>query len=971
MRRETGTGVACAAVLVTLATMLSPVLAARAGAAANADHAPRPPILLTVDDDPAPLAVVGRPRFGWVLRDPDRGEIQTAYELIVNEVPMNGGTPKEIWRSGKVRSRQQSYITPPRLPLQPDRSYTWKVRTWDRGDRASGFSKPAAFDVGLLDDDWQADWIRRAGAPQGRNQDFSLLRKAFAVGASAVVRARAYMSAGQQYDLRVNGTRAAHGPSFAYPDEQYYETTDITKLLHAGRMNAVAVVTHWATAAQGRPPSVPAFIARITVDHADGTREVVVSDTSWRARAGPWIQGPYRNDEGSFVEHVDGRREPVGWEAPAFDDQSWKRAQVIGRHPAPPFLHLFPAGTHIVEHAVEPVSFDRLPDGAYVADFGAVIAATPVIRLRDGHAGRAVSVLGGYLLDPDGHVSQTSGTQQTDMHWYYDERAGDQEFRPFGYLGYRYLEIDGIRPDETLGTADVRSYARHASMPDRSAARFKTSNPAVDAVWALARHSALYTSQEQFIDTPTREQGPFLGDGFNESMAVMAAFGDRAMSFSAVRDFARSQRRYWPDGRVNAVYPNGDGKRDIPDATEQYVEWVWQLYNTTGDRDLLASAYPVVKNIADYVNRAVDPKTGLVTNLPGGGGDYQYGIVDWPPNMRYGYDMATAARTTENLLAVNVFTRVADLAKALDRPRSEEQIQRTRAARLTDSIHEHLRRDDGVLVDGLKADGTPSTHASQIANAYALAFGIVPRAQIHSVADYVVGLGNQIGVSTFSALLDALHAAGRDDAFIAAITDEKRPGYAQILQEGATFTWESWDARQTGDSESHGFGSTVLRTLQDDVLGVRVVAPGAERLDISTPAITPMQASGVVLTQRGPVPISWSRESPGHFSLSVTIPVNVVATIHVPAKRVGDVSDGRRKLSDDAGVTAVHEAGGEVALTVGAGHYEFFVPARKEATNNPFPWTVFVFAIVGAFAFAQLGAMRMRRKRGLAHKPDW
>src|SRR4051812_6262913 len=183
--------------------MLSPVLAARAAAAAKADHAPRPPIHLTVDDDPAPLAVIGRPRFGWVLRDPDRGEIQTAYELIVNEVPIDGGTPGQIWRSGKVRSRQQSYVTPPRLRWEPDRSYTWKVRTWDRSDRASGFSKPADFSVALLDDNWQADWIRRTGAPQSRNEDFSLLRKTFAVSASPVVRARAYMSAGLQYDLRV------------------------------------------------------------------------------------------------------------------------------------------------------------------------------------------------------------------------------------------------------------------------------------------------------------------------------------------------------------------------------------------------------------------------------------------------------------------------------------------------------------------------------------------------------------------------------------------------------------------------------------------------------------------------------------------------------------------------------------------------------------------------------------------------
>ncbi len=947
-----------------MTTTLSPLISARAGAASNVEHSPREPTLLTVDDEATPLALVAPPRFGWVPRDPDRGEVQTAYELIVNEVPIDGGPPQSIWRSGKVKSAQQSYVTAPRLRLESDRSYTWRVRTWDRSDRVSGFSRPSHFDVGLLDDEWAADWIRRPGAAQAPIEDFSLLRKEFTIGASPVVRARAYVSAGQQYDLRVNGVRVAHGPSFAYPDEQLYETTDITPLVRAGRANAVGVVTHWSTPGQGRPASVPAFIARVTIDHADGTRQVVVSDESWRSRPGPWIQGPARNDEGDFVEHIDGRFEPIGWAQPGFDDRTWKPVQVLGPHPVAPFLHLLPAPTHIVGHPIAPVSFERLPDGAYVADFGTVSAATPVIRLHDGTPGRQVSALAGYLLDADGHVSKTRGNQQTDMHWYYDERAGDQQFRPFGYLGYRYLEIDGVGPGETLEASDVRSYVRHASMPDERAARFHTSNPAVDAVWQLARNSALYSSQEQFVDTPTREKGPFLGDGMNESLAVMAAFDDRAMTTGAVRAFARSQRRYWPDGRVNAVYPNGDGKRDIPDATEQYVEWVWQLYNVTGDRNELATLYPVVKNIADYVARALDANTGLVTNLPGGGSDYLYGIVDWPPNMRYGYDMATVARTTENILAANVFERVAEMARAVGRPVAEQRNQRTRAAHLSDAIREHLRRPDGVLVDGLEADGTPSAHASQIANAYALAFGLVPAAQTHTVADYVVGLGNRIGVSTFSSLLDALHAAGRDDAFIAAITDPKQPGYARILQEGATFTWESWDARQTGDSESHGFGSTVLRTLQDDVLGVRVVTPGASRVDVAMPAVTPMRASGIVVTQRGPIPISWNRERPGHFSLSVTIPDNVVATIRVPVAHADEVSDGHRKLSDDPGVTRVREVGGEVLLTVGAGRYELFVPARKAPPINPFPWTVFVFAIVGAFAFAQLGAMRMRRRRG-------
>ena len=79
-----------------------------------------------------------------------------------------------------------------------------------------------------------------------------------------------------------------------------------------------------------------------------------------------------------------------------------------------------------------------------------------------------------------------------------------------------------------------------------------------------------------------------------------------------------------------------------------------------------------------------------------------------------------------------------------------------------------------------------------------------------------------MGVVNFRVLLDALHAAGATTRSSPTLTDPNRPGYAQILKEGATFTWESWDARQTGDSESHGWGATVLAVLQDDVLGVRV-----------------------------------------------------------------------------------------------------------------------------------------------------
>jgi alpha-L-rhamnosidase len=830
-------------------------------AAGSDDHPPGAPTMLTVDDDAAPLAVEGPPKFGWRVTDADRNETQTAYEIVVT-----AGT-RTLFDTKKVVSSQQAYVTLPGLRLRPDTSYRWTVRTWDGAGIAGPYAAPAAFDTGLGDRDWNASWIRRSDSETGTEDDFSLFRTGFTPAAAPITRARVYASAGQQYELFVNGERLAHGPSFSYPDEQYYEATDITRALHAGRPNVVAFVTHWSTPGQGRPASVPALIAHITIDHNDGPRETITTDPSWKTHPGPWIQGQRRNGEGDFVEHIDERLALPNWTT-SQDDAGWSPAVSLGAHPIAQFPHLLAARTHIAFQPLPPVSLRRLADGNYVADFGAVFAATPVVQVRHGAAGRPVELIGGYVLDPDGHVSTTTAIQETNMRWDFDERTGAQELRPFGYLGFRYLEVDGAH--EPLTAAVIRIAARHAAMPDEHAAAFATSNETLNAVWNLARHSALYDSQEQFLDTPTREKGPFLGDGFDVSQATEAAFGERALTFQALRDFARSQNRYWPDGRVNVVYPNGDGKRDIPDGTETYVQWVWHNYEITGNKAQLAALFPAVNNVVKSIARAIDGKTGLVTNLPGGGEDYLHGAVDWPPAMRYGYDMDTVARTTMNILAADDFDRVDDMAAILHRGREVK----TSAQRLRAAITANLVRTDGIFIDGLKADGSRSTHASQQANAYALAFGLVPDEDVPAVERYVASLGTNMGVVNFRVLLDAL----TDDALVTELTDSVRPGYAQILQKGATFTWESWNAREVGDSESHGWGSTVLAVLQDRILGVRIADPGAARVDVTVPDSSLTYAKGVVATQRGPIAVAWTRDR-AHTTLDIRIPPNVVARL--------------------------------------------------------------------------------------------
>jgi alpha-L-rhamnosidase len=263
------------------------------------------------------------------------------------------------------------------------------------------------------------------------------------------------------------------------------------------------------------------------------------------------------------------------------------------------------------------------------------------------------------------------------------------------------------------------------------------------------------------------------------------------------------------------------------------------------------------------------------------------------------------------------------MAQALGKPSAENVTESQRARSLTRSIVKELERPDGLFVDGLRSDGTRSTHVSQQANAYALSFGIVPAEHVATVTKKLVDMKSAMGVVNYRVLLDALHDGGRDDALVTDLTDPNRPGYAQILKQGATFTWESWNARAVGDSESHGWGSTVLAVLQDDVLGARVSAPGGAEVEIAVPKSTLTNATGIVSTQRGPIPIAWTRDGAGRERIDVTIPVNVTATVHLAGTSVAAVSESHRSLTDDPGVSNARFANGEVVMTAGSGHYVF------------------------------------------------
>jgi alpha-L-rhamnosidase len=784
------------------------------------------------------------------------------------------------------------------------------VSTRDGGAAWSAFSTPAPFTTGLRDGDWRSVWLQPA-ATDTQPDRHTYLRTERAVPHKAIDRATAFVAAAHKYQLWVNGTEVDTGPSFCYPDEQYYQATDVTSHLRPGRANAIGLLHHWYGPGQGRPESAPGVLVHVAVHFTDGTVDVIGSDGSWRERPGEWLPGPYRNTDGAdFVENIDGRLTPLGWADSGFDDSGWARSTVLGPVGTAPFTGLFALRTRIVEHPVDPVSVRTLATGAVVVDFGKVYPARPEVTFRQGVGGRTIPMHVGYLLDADGSVSTVHGVQGTDLSFTYIQRDGAQTFRPFTYLGFRYLQID--EPGEHLGRSQITAMARHAVMPTVPSANFVSSDTMLNDVWELTSRSALYTSQEQFIDTPTREKGPFLWDGSNESQVTMRTFGEQNLTWQALRDFSRGQARYWRDGDLNCVYPNGDGARDLPTFTERYPEWVWQYYVNTGDIDTIASLQQTLVNVSDFLQGHIDSSTGLVTGL----------VITSEDDPVYGYDLGTIVDATVNILAVNAFNRIGQVAELLG-DTAQASVQSARSASLTAAVNAHLVRADGVYVDGLDPGGSQSKHASQLVNVSALAYGVVPPSTVKTVGAYVASLGISVSPDHGLELLQALHAAGLDETVVDTLTNTRIPGWAHIIAAGGTFTWEVWvPSDDIGDSMSHGWGSCALVAMQEILLGVTPMTPAAPGGGVALEVRPPpgkLSVAGQFPTIAGTVSVRWHRAG-SVTELGLVVPPNASAQVHMPGTR-SQITEGGRPLAPGAGVA--NGASGQVTILVPAGSYSF------------------------------------------------
>ncbi|MFO8008497.1 MAG: family 78 glycoside hydrolase catalytic domain, partial [Candidatus Brocadiia bacterium] len=346
-----------------------------------------------------------RPRLSWWVADGRRGAVQTAYHILVAGSPEALNADEgDLWDSGKVPSDRNFNVVYGGRPLGSRRRCWWKVRTYDAEDVAGPWSKPARWEMGLLEPgDWAAQWI---GAPgEAEPEAVTYLRGEF-TAQSGVAWARLYATALGVYELRLNGQKVGDQvltPGWTdYRARVMYQTYDVTEQLRVGPNALGALLGEgwycgrigWAEEGEAFGPRPPRLLAQLELHYADGRTERFVTDGAWRCSDGPVARsGIYPG------EHYDARRRMPGWDQAGFPAEDWRTARTFQAPEAALAAQQDPPIR--VTQELRPVEVRRQGQGAYVFDFGQNMVGVCRLQVR-APKGTEIRLRHAELLDTDG-----------------------------------------------------------------------------------------------------------------------------------------------------------------------------------------------------------------------------------------------------------------------------------------------------------------------------------------------------------------------------------------------------------------------------------------------------------------------------------------------------------------------------------------------------------------------------------------
>lgn len=625
-------------------------------------------------------------------------------------------------------------------------------------------------------------------------------------------------------------------------------------------------------------------IAELAVEFADGSHQLVPTDTSWMV--GP---SSVLTDDLYDGQSIDARLISADWQQPGFAGDEWEPAVV--RSFDTDVLTAY-VGPPVVRHEkIAPIEVWKSPSGKTLIDFGQNLVGWLRFTVR-GEAGSTITIRHAEVLEHGELGTRPLRTAKaTDS---IVLSGGEDHFEPtFTFHGFRYAEVEGW-PGEL--TADDLVAVVVSSDLERIGT-FECSDPLLNQL----HRNVVWGQRGNFVDVPTDCPQRDERLGWTGDLAVFSATAAYLFDVSSflrdwLRDVNAEQRA--ADGLIPYVVPDvlkmspPKELRGDPDSTSFWSDagvWVpWALWQAYGDREALGEAWEAM---LAHVHRV---KGRLSAN---GVWDTGFQFADWldpdaPP------DDPIQAKADPGVVSTAAYYRsvvtVAEVGRILGHDKDADDLE---------ALAGQVRAAFGAQY--VSDDGRVESDCSTV-YALAIAFDLLdePQRQLAGARLAELTAENGYRISTGFAgtpyICDALTATGHLEAAYRLLLERECPSWLYPVDMGATTIWERWDSMLPDGSINPGqmtsfnhyaFGA-VADWMHRTVAGLAPAEPGYQRVRVAPqPGGDLTWAKTSLDTPHGTVAVSWKLEG-DDLVCEVTLPDGVDADVELPGSPPQTISGG-------------------------------------------------------------------------------
>jgi alpha-L-rhamnosidase len=780
--------------------------------------------------------------------------MQQAYQVLVatNEELLTDKNA-DIWNTGKINSDQSQYIIYSGKPLEPTRQYYWAVQIWDSTGKASGFSRPASFETGLLSSkNWNAMWIK---APAIFDKAASVLfRKDFKID-KKIKSARIYATGLNAYSLYVNGQRAGKqrlAPGWTIFDKRVqYQVYDVSSLLHEGP-NAIGVMVgnFWNGSEDLKLVNEMKFIAQIKLEYTDGSFDWIYTGKGWKAHSSPVLECSF-----SGGEKYDAGLELHNWNQPGPEGKGWMEAATVKNKNNLVGQQMQPI---VIKQEIKPVKIYKLEDGKFVADMGESLPGWVKIKVKCKH-GRIIKLR--YMTTYNDKENKIGKIVATDE--YSCKSSEFEEWEPtFAYHVFRFVEISGLpyRPDSNTLVAMV-------AYPDvDNIGYFSCSNELINKIFKNIERTGRNNLVSELTGLPDYESR--LG-----SPVSVQTFGITA---HYLFNMNKAFKKYMCDlhdlqagnGKILFLPENG-AITNSPGWSDVMAVLPWQSYLESGDKRILSKNYEAVNSWHNSQIRESEATSPPYMHDRDGKGDL------------YSLD-STRIKPIGSCYYFYTTTILSSIAEALGKP--DESTTFMELAGFT---------KDQFNQSYLTYRTARYWSLSQTAHVLPLSVGLTPLSHSQRVADFIAtdirkkNIHPTTGVLTTHFLLPLLTEYNHHNLAYQLISQTSKPSWGYMVERGSSTIWGSWD----GNDEDMMYQLALASAgewLFAYLAGIRPDSkyPGFKHSIIDPEPVGDLKwVKSYVRTAYGKLLVSWEKEGK-NLLITIEIPSNTWSTLMLPVKNV-------------------------------------------------------------------------------------